>query len=85
VAVENGWRIIRAMRKLILMLILFVACLPLMSCATGSRTMGETAADTLPTWMGGLPSGVPPRRGTPEYDAWKAERARLAAEAKTNQ
>jgi hypothetical protein len=80
------------MMKLILMLILLVACLPLISCATGSNTLGEanrsigeTTADTLPTWMGGLPAGVPPRRGTPEYDAWQAERAREAARPKNDQ
>jgi hypothetical protein len=39
----------------------------------------------MPHWMGGLPAGVPPRRGTPEYDAWMAARAEEAAKPKTNQ
>ena len=30
-------------------------------------------------------SGVPPRRGTPEYDAWMATRAQEAARPKTAQ
>jgi hypothetical protein len=47
-------------------------------------TPGERIAD-MPHWMGGLPEGVPPRRGTPEYDAWAAGRAQEAARQKTNQ
>jgi hypothetical protein len=29
--------------------------------------------DHIPHWLGGLPEGVPPRPGTPEYEAWQAE------------
>jgi hypothetical protein len=71
--------------KLILGLTLLSACLPLMSCAAGSRTIGETAADTLPTWLGGEPQGLPPRSGTPEYDAWMAKRAQQAVVPKDKQ
>jgi hypothetical protein len=39
----------------------------------------------MPHWMGGEPAGVPPRRGTPEYDAWMAARAQDAARPKTDQ
>jgi hypothetical protein len=39
----------------------------------------------MPHWMGGEPAGVPPRRGTPEYDAWMAARAQEAARPKTDQ
>jgi hypothetical protein len=39
----------------------------------------------MPQWMGGLPPGVPPRRGTPEYDVWQAERAQKAARPKNDQ
>jgi hypothetical protein len=63
------------------MLCLF--CLFLSSCA-GGRTPGERIAD-MPQWMGGEPAGVPPRRGTPEYDAWTAARAEEAARPKTDQ
>ncbi len=59
-----------------------LACLLLSSCA--AQTAGERLAD-LPHWMGGLPAGVPPRRGTPEYDAWMAARAEEAAKPKTDQ
>ena len=30
-----------------------------------------TAVDYIPTWAGGLPKDVPPRPGTPEYDAFR--------------
>jgi hypothetical protein len=52
------------------------------SCA--GQTAGERLAD-MPHWMGGEPAGVPPRRGTPEYDAWTAARAQEAARLKTDQ
>jgi hypothetical protein len=53
----------------------------LSSCA--GRTAGERMAD-MPHWMGGEPDGVPPRRGTPEYDAWMAARAQDAAKSKAD-
>jgi hypothetical protein len=62
---------------------LCLACLALSACA-GGRTPGETIAD-MPHWMGGLPEGAPPRRGTPEYDAMMAARAQEAARPKTDQ
>jgi hypothetical protein len=62
---------------------LCLACLALSDCA-GGRTPGETIAD-MPHWMGGLPEGTPPRRGTPEYDAMMAARAQEAARPKTEQ
>jgi hypothetical protein len=64
--------------------LLCLACLALSACA-GGRTPGETIADTLPNWMGGLPEGTPPRRGTAEYDAMMAARAQEAARPKTGQ
>jgi hypothetical protein len=54
-----------------------LACLPLTSCA-GTQTIGERMAD-MPQWLGGEPPGIPPRAGTPEYDAWMAARAKEAA------
>jgi hypothetical protein len=61
---------------------LCLACVLLSSCAR--QTAGEHLAD-MPHWMGGEPAGVPPRRGTPEYDAWMAARAQEAARPKTDQ
>jgi hypothetical protein len=56
-----------------------LACMLLMSCA--GKTPGEQLAD-MPHWIGGEPEGVPPRRGTPEYDSWMAARAEEAARPK---
>src|SRR5712675_504523 len=61
---------------------LCLACVLLSSCA--GKTPGEHLAD-MPHWMGGEPAGVPPRRGTPEYDAWMAARAQEAARPKNDQ
>jgi hypothetical protein len=63
--------------------VLCLAALSL-SCCAGGRTAGEHIAD-MPHWMGGLPADAPPRRGTPEYDAWMAARAQDAARPKTEQ
>jgi hypothetical protein len=63
--------------------LLGLAFFSLSACASG-RTPGERMAD-LPQWMGGEPNGVPPRRGTPEYDAWMAARAQEAARIKSEQ
>jgi hypothetical protein len=62
--------------------LLCLACIALSSCA--GKTAGEHLAD-MPYWMGGEPNGVPPRRGTPEYEAWAAARAQEAARPKTDQ
>jgi hypothetical protein len=67
---------------LIKWIFLSLACVSLASCA--GRTAGERLAD-MPTWLGGEPAGIPPRRGTPEYDAWMAARAEDAARPKTEQ
>jgi hypothetical protein len=60
--------------------LLCLACVLLASCA--GQTAGERMAD-MPHWMGGEPAGVPPRRGTAEYDSWMAARAQEAARPKT--
>jgi hypothetical protein len=64
---------------------ILLSCASLMLCdCAGGKTPGEHIAD-MPSWMGGLPEGTPPRRGTPEYDAWMAKRAEEAARPKTGQ
>ncbi len=64
------------------LLLLCLAGIALSSCA--GKTPGEAFAD-MPHWMGGEPSGVPPRRGTAEYEAWTAARAQEAARPKPDQ
>jgi hypothetical protein len=49
-------------------------------CSSINDRMGPTIADTLPTWAGGLPKDVPPRKGTPEYDAYMREQERKRLE-----
>jgi hypothetical protein len=58
---------------------LCLAVLSLLSC--NSVHVG----DFIPHAVGGLPADAPPRRGTPEYDAWMAKRAQEAARPKTEQ
>jgi hypothetical protein len=58
---------------------LCLAVLSLLSC--GSVHVG----DFIPHAIGRLPADTPPRRGTPEYDAWMAKRAEVAARPKTEQ
>jgi hypothetical protein len=57
----------------------------LTSCATGPTKMPDPGPmiDHIPHWLGGLPEGVPPRPGTPEYEAWQAKRAQDAAAIKS--
>jgi hypothetical protein len=45
-------------------MLLVCLALTLASCAA-------TIADNLPVWAGGLPAGVPPRPGTPEYEEYR--------------
>jgi hypothetical protein len=57
----------------------------LASCASGAReaNVGKVI-DMIPEWAGGLPKGVPPRPGTPEYEAHRKgidERAEHGAQS----
>ena len=56
-----------------------IACIMLSACAS----TGGIVADSVPTWLGGMPKDVPPRRGTPEYDAWQKKRTEAAATIKS--
>ena len=49
---------------------LMARLIALVITATALASCG-TAVDYIPTWLGGLPKGVPPRPGTPEYDAFR--------------
>ena len=52
------------------------------SMLTSCAPVSAVVADNVPTFMGGMPKGVPPRRGTPEYDQWMKKRAEDAAAIK---
>jgi hypothetical protein len=54
---------------------LVIAAIALASCST--------AADYIPTWIGGLPKDTPPRPGTPEYDAYRQKMEVEAARDKS--
>jgi hypothetical protein len=54
----------------------------LASCAAYEANVGK-AVDMIPEWAGGLPKGVPPRPGTPEYDVHRKgidERGKVGAQ-----
>ena len=70
-----------------LRLVLALACLAggVVGCSSINERMGPAIGDTLPAWAGGLPRDVPPRKGTPEYDAYMREQERKRLEpAPTN-
>lgn len=61
-----------------------IAWLMLSACASDPRpAISGVVADSVPTWLGGMPKDAPPRRGTPEYDAWQKKRAEEAAAIKS--
>jgi hypothetical protein len=58
---------------------IFIAII-LSACASSTREEQRihTSAfitDVWPQMLGGLPPDAPPRRGTPEYDAWRASQS----------
>jgi hypothetical protein len=48
---------------------LIIASLVLASCSGG--VTGGVIGDYAPHWAGGFPKDLPPRPGTPEYDAFE--------------
>ena len=55
-------------------------CGSLGGCSTINEKLSAGMGDIIPQWAGGLPPDVPPRRGTPEYDAYMQERERKRLE-----
>jgi hypothetical protein len=43
-------------------------------CSSMNQNIGPAIGQALPLWAGGEPNDVPPRKGTPEYDAYMKER-----------
>jgi hypothetical protein len=62
------------------LIFLFLIANLVAGCATSSNPVAD-----MPSWMGGLPAGAPPRPGTPAYEAWQAERAKEAARPKNRE
>jgi len=72
---HNRWaRLVWIIRSLLL--------LSGVSMLTSCAPVSAVVADNVPTWIGGMPKDVPPRRGTPEYDQWMKKRAEDAAAIK---
>jgi hypothetical protein len=42
-------------------------------CGTINEKLADGMGNYIPKWAGGLPADAPPRRGTPEYDAYIRE------------
>jgi hypothetical protein len=55
---------------------LFIASAALASCS------GGIVGDYAPVWAGGAPKDMPPRPGTPEYDAFRQKQEAEAARDK---
>src|SRR5579863_1033233 len=66
------------------MLALMLAGLALGGCSSINEKLSVGMSDYSPQWAGGLPPGVPPRRGTPEYDAYMKEQERKRLEPAAN-
>jgi hypothetical protein len=56
----------------------------LSGCGTINEKLATGAGDYIPQWAGGLPRDAPPRRGTPEYDAYMKEQERKRLEPAAN-
>jgi hypothetical protein len=64
---------------------LALAAMTLGGCSSINERLGPAIGEAIPQWAGGLPKDVPPRKGTPEYDAYMQERERKRLEpAPTN-
>jgi hypothetical protein len=59
-----------------------ILVLPFLS---GCGAVSAFMADTMPTWMGGLPEGAPPRPSDPRYPEYeRAQRAKAIVPDKTD-
>jgi hypothetical protein len=61
-------------RHIAKIVVLALAGAALCGCSSISERAGPSVGEILPTWAGGMPKDVPPRKGTPEYDAYMSER-----------
>ncbi|MBR0937903.1 hypothetical protein JQ586_31590 [Bradyrhizobium jicamae] len=63
-------------RHILVMTALVFAASALSGCSTINEKLAAGAGYVLPVWAGGEPADIPPRQGTPEYDAFMKERER---------
>jgi len=68
-------------RHIATILALVLAGFALGGCGTINEKIADGMGDYIPKWAGGLPADAPPRRGTPEYDAYMKKRLEPAANA----
>jgi hypothetical protein len=61
-------------RHIATFLALALASFALGGCGTINEKLADGMGTYVPQWAGGLPPDAPPRRGTPEYDAYMKER-----------
>ena len=62
-----------------------VALCVLVPMLAGCSATSAFMADTMPTWMGGLPEGAPPRPGDPRYEEYERTQRANAEAIKTEQ
>jgi hypothetical protein len=67
-------------RHIAMIAALAIAGASLGGCSSINERMGPMIGEALPQWAGGEPRDLPPRRGTPEYDAYMKEQERKRLE-----
>ena len=70
-------------RHIATVLALALACM-LAGCASINEKLANGMGDYIPQWAGGLPRDAPPRRGTPQYEAYMKEQERKRLEPAAN-
>jgi uncharacterized protein YceK len=65
------------LRQLALLLTIALMAGALSGCGTINEKAAAALGDYVPQWAGGEPADVPPRPGTPKYEAYQKERERL--------
>ena len=71
-------------RHIATILALALAGFALGGCGTINAKLADGMGDYIPKWAGGLPADAPPRRGTPQYDAYMKEREQKRLEPAAN-
>jgi hypothetical protein len=69
-----------SIRQFVLILVAALPACGLGGCGTINDKITPGVVDAIPQWAGGLPAGVPPRPGTPEYDEYMKDQERKRLE-----